>query len=307
MGALFSTLRALEAEGMILASNEYVSRNSAFFPVISQLPSIGTAGQLDFELIFELNPDVIFCKPSSYHLFNDVFIDEFPIVQVTFETVEDIQKLGAILDKEKEADEYIDWIQSYTDSIDRKVSGLKKEEYQEVFIYYGGEYGMSLPPPYGTFGKENLRNALVKRAGGKSISENIEGGWITVDPEWVVEQNPPVIIRECYITSEYPEMGYSVNGTSCAEVLLKNIVNQPALSKTKAVTDEKVFMIYGDLFEDSWFLGLAYLAKVLQPGIFKDLDPVQMHQDFLTRFQRLTYDVREQGLFTYMMSESWQH
>jgi iron complex transport system substrate-binding protein len=301
MGALFSTLRALHAERMVLACNEYVSRNGAFFPIISRLPSIGTVDQLDFEKIIALDPDVIFCKPSFYHMFNETIIEEYPVVQVSFETIADIEMLAAILDKSAAAQVYIDWIDDYTDYIDRQISTLTEDQYRRVFIYYGGEYGMAPPPPYGTFGRENPRNALVRRAGGRSITADLAGAWITVDPEWIVEQNPPLIVRECYITSDQPEMGYGVGDRSRGKVLLENIAQQPALAATDAAVNRNVFLIYGDLFEDSWFIGLAYLAKLFHPDLLDDLNPVQMHQEFLTWYQRLDYDVKTQGVFTCLM------
>ncbi len=303
MGTVYSTLRAIKAEGTVVASNEYVTRNKAFFPVLSTLPCFGTQGQVDNEKIVELKPDVIFCTPSFYSLLHDTIIDEFPVVQIETNTIEDIRMLGAIVDKEEETDEYVKWITGYTDIIDQRVSTLKEEDLQGVFVYYGGEYGMAPPPPYGTFGKDNCRNPLIKRAGGRSLSENIPGDWITVDAEWVLTQDPPLIIRNVYIISDWPEMGYSVTDLSGAKTLMENIIHQPAFEGSNAVRNENVYMIYGDLFTDCWFVALTYLAVWLQPELFGDLDPVEMHQEFITRFQGLNYDVQEQGVFSYSLKQ----
>ncbi len=304
MGRVYSTLRAIKAERTVAASNEYVTRNNTFFPVISTLPSFFTAAQVDSEKIVELKPDVIFCSPFYYGTFNDVIIDEFPVVQIKLDTIEDICMLGAIVDKEEEADEYVKWITGYTDIIDERVSTLKEEDLQDVLIYYGGEYGMAPPPPYGTFGKDNFRTTLFRRAGGRSLSENIPGDWIAVDAEWILTQAPPLIIREVYIISDQPEMGYSITDLSGAKTLMENIIHQPAFEGSTAIRNENVYMIYGDIFTNCEFVGLTYLATWLQPELFGDLDPVQMHQEFITRFQGLNYDVREQqGVFSYSLKQ----
>jgi iron complex transport system substrate-binding protein len=299
MGELYATLRAIHAEDMIVASTEYTSRNTAFFPKISKLPSISSVDQLNNERILELNPDVIFCSPTFYAMFNDVMRSQFPIVQVAFETIEDIRIVGSVLGKSEEAEAYISWIEGYLDMIDRKVSALREDELRDVFIFYGGEYGMAPPPPYGTFGKDNSRTGQIRRAGGVSISRELEGEWISVDPEWIAEQDPPIIVREVYLTDDTPEMGYGIDDASRVDEMLSGILSQPVMEMTSAGKNNDVLMIYGDLFEDSWFVAIAYLAKFFHPQLFEDLDPIEMHQEFISRFQRIDFDVRTQGMFTY--------
>ena len=302
MGQAFAALKSMNAEGLVVAASNYVTRNKAFFPVLSKIPTISKGEQsIDNELIIQLDPDFIITSPSVLPQFNEVLLSEFPVVQLAFNSTEAYTILGAILDKEAEAAEFVAWMESYSDVIDQRVGELSDDEYQKVFIYYGGEYGQSDPPPYGTFGKENLlRNQLIGRAGGRSLSVDLDGEWITVDPEWVLEQNPPVIIRECYILNDHPELGYGINRDSDAQVLMDSILNhQAAFEGCDAVKNKRVHMIYGDLVEDSWFISLIFMAKWLHPDLFEDLDPVKMHQEYITRFQRLDFDVTKQGLFTY--------
>ncbi|NCD06757.1 MAG: hypothetical protein EOL97_11605 [Spirochaetia bacterium] len=176
MGSALASIRALDAQDLIIACNSYVKKNTTFFPEFSKLPIISEESQaVDSELILQLQPDFILSRPFYYQQLGDVIISEIPVVQLSFNSIESYKKLGAILDKDVEATEFINWIKSYTDIIDSRISKLDKEEYKSVFAYYGGEYGMSDPPPYGTFGKDNaLRNELINRAGGISISADIE-------------------------------------------------------------------------------------------------------------------------------------
>lgn len=306
MGSALSSIRALDAQDLVVASNSYVKKNATFFPKLSKLPIISEDSQaVDSELILQLQPDLILSRPFYLEQLKDVITSEIPIVQLTFNSLESYKKLGAILDKEAEANEFINWIKSYTDIIERRISTLDYEDYQEVFVYYGGEYGLSDPPPYGTFGKDNfLRNDLIMAAGGKSITSNIPGDWIDVDPEWIIKQNPPLIIRECYVYKTNPELGYGINNETNANNLINNILNeQVAFENSDAVKNKNVHLIYGDLIEDSWFISLVYLAKWFHPDLFSDLDPKKMHQEYLTRFQKLDFDLEKQGLFTYSAIE----
>lgn len=300
MGELFTTLRALRAEEMIAASTEYVTRNEGFFPRISRLPSISSnPEQVDQELLITLDPDVIFCIPSFYSQLGGAVTESFPVVQVDFESVEDIRMVGAVLDREEEAEAYIRWIEGYTQMIDRRIAPLKEEELQKVFLFYGGEYGMVPPPPYGTFGRENPRNELIRRAGGISLTEELPGAWITVDPEWLVREDPPMLVRECYLTGDAPPMGYNLDSPDRARRFREEILAQPALSTTTAAQEGRMLMIYGDLFEDSWFLAQAYLAKAFHPELFADLDLRRMHREFLQDFQGLDFDPSSRGVFAY--------
>ncbi len=302
MGQSYAALKALNAQDSVGAVCDYVTRNKRFFPELSKLPAFTVGEQsVNNELILQLNPDFIVTSPFWLSLFNQAVLDEIPIVQLNYNSTEAYRILGSILGKEKEAEEFVEWIKSYTTLIDERISTLCKEDFQKVFIYYGGEYGMASPPPYGTFGEENiLRNRLIGRAGGISISEELEGEWITVDPEWVVAQNPPVLIRECYIINDHPELGYDVTNDHYASELMNSIMSgQPAFEGCDAVKNKRVHLLYGDLTEDSWFISLAYMAKWLHPELFEDIDPVEMQQEYITRFQRLDFDVKTQGLFTY--------
>jgi iron complex transport system substrate-binding protein len=302
MGQIFAAARALDADEMVAASSEYVRRNATFFPIFSKMPSISTQTSVDNEKVLEIGPSFINTNPFSLEQFSEAVRTIIPIIQLNFNTPEAYLILGKVLGKEPEAQTFVEWIEGYTDIIDERIASLTPEEYKDVFIYYGGEYGMAPPPPYGTFGSDNaLRNDLIRRAGGRSMTETIPGEWITVDPEWVLENDPPLIVRECYIISDAPEMGYSVNGYERVSALVDTIITQPAFEASEAVKTRQVHLIYGDIVTDSWFISLVYFAKWFHPELFSDLDPEKMHQEYLTRFQGLDFDVRKQGVFAYSM------
>ncbi|MGH4037669.1 MAG: ABC transporter substrate-binding protein [Sphaerochaeta sp.] len=298
MGELYSCLRAIDADDKIVSSTWYTYTNPSFYPNFSKLPLVSDSQQgIDTEEIVELDPDVIFIKNNFYGNLNDTIKNEYPVVEIPFDTLDDIDMFATILGKEKEAKEYIAWINKYLNEIDEKISNLPQDDFKKVFMFYGGEYGMSAPPPYGTFGKDNERTNMISRAGGKSISANLPGDWITVDPEWLIEQDPNSIVREYYITDDTPIMGYSVNDKPKAKEVLERIIGQAAIADTQAVKTNNVSMIYGDIFEDSWFIGISYLAKYFHPDLFEDLNPIQIQQEYITRFQGLKYDLNKQGVF----------
>ena len=51
------------------------------------------------------------------------------------------------------------------------------------------------------------------------------------------------------------------------------------------------------------FIGIAYMTKWFYPDLFEDLDPKVIHQEYLTEFQHLDYDLDEHGVFVYPLLE----
>jgi iron complex transport system substrate-binding protein len=42
-------------------------------------------------------------------------------------------------------------------------------------------------------------------------------------------------------------------------------------------------------------IGISYMAKWFHPDLFKDLDPEELHREYLRRFQ----DIKYQGIYVY--------
>ncbi|MGB4086157.1 MAG: hypothetical protein WBK06_01140, partial [Methanothrix sp.] len=52
-------------------------------------------------------------------------------------------------------------------------------------------------------------------------------------------------------------------------------------------------------------IGTAYLAKLFYPDLFQDIDPSAIHQEYVDRFCRIDFDVKEQGAFLYPPYNRW--
>lgn len=112
----------------------------------------------------------------------------------------------------------------------------------------------------------------------------------TVDPEWVVGENPQIIF-----TWSSPG-GYSLANDSAMRELWTKIVQAPELSRVDAAKDERVHLMTTEITSrPRWFVGLSYLAKWFYPEKFLDLDPEAIHKEYLERFQGREY----QGIFVY--------
>jgi iron complex transport system substrate-binding protein len=99
----------------------------------------------------------------------------------------------------------------------------------------------------------------------------------------------------------YPgALGYEVDDDSVAEAARKEIMAMDVFAGGKAVEDGKVYLYEDNLMNTPRFVvGVAYWAKWFHPELFSDLDPQAIHQEYLTDFMRIDYDLSEHGVFVY--------
>lgn len=151
--------------------------------------------------------------------------------------------------------------------------------------------------------RDGFRQVHVRCSCGINIAADLPstGGWVqNVDPEWLVEQNPEVITVQIW-EAYYPGVfGYEVDDPSAAEALRKEIKNMTVFENSDAVANGEVYLAES-IFGVSPRLAalMAYWAKWFHPDLFADLDPEAIHQEYLTRFMRIDYDLSKHGVFVY--------
>ena len=117
-----------------------------------------------------------------------------------------------------------------------------------------------------------------------------------VDPEWLLEQDPDFVLC-CHPVPGI--FGLDVDDNSAAEVVRNEIIKLDVFSGGSAVRNGDVYLFHSDLLSTGYVVGLAYMAKWFHPDLFQDLDPQAIHQEYLTRFMRIDYDLSKHGVFVY--------
>jgi iron complex transport system substrate-binding protein len=138
-------------------------------------------------------------------------------------------------------------------------------------------------------------------AGCRNIAENLAGssvGTIQIDPEYVVEQNPDIIIK---LLGWDSAGGYGADDPAPLRDTIDEIMNRPELQHVNAVQNGEVYGVTLDInYHPSMIVSAAYFAKWFHPDIFKDLDPRAIHQEYLDTFHEiLNWNAFEQGVFVY--------
>ena len=296
LSSSLEVVRTLNAEDRVVGVSEYIVENrKVFFPELSKLPNVGGTTP-DCEVVLSLTPDIVLTYGDGFH--SPGLEDKLPgitVVRLTYNRPmimgENVEKLGYILDSEERAKEYADFVDGYMDIIEKRVEKLSEDEKPRVYMERHGSYRTST--------KSGLGHQHCVMAGGINIAADLtptSAGSVMVDPEWVLDQNPDIIIS----AQGGKKCGYDADDPAVIAVVRDEIMNRPGFANVAAVKKEKVYLNSVDIwYTPEFFISVAYYAKWFHPDLFEDLDPEAIQQEYLDRFQGLDYDLNERGIFVY--------
>jgi iron complex transport system substrate-binding protein len=290
-----------------------IANNEIRFPELSKLPYVRD----DYEAMLSLNVDLLMTQTAGK---GETARKKLPGVAVVFlgmyypvlsnpdgsPFTDGERKLGYILDREEEAEEYINWRIGWINEIKSRTEGLSEDEKPRVFITGPGICEGQSPR---TPAKVTTLPQICILAGGKNIAEDdipkfVQSGY-NVDLEWVIEQNPDfILVHVVRYTgggkTGYPSHGYDEDDPTEVKEMRDTILNRPELANVNAVKTGNVYITGGNFRNDATggVTGAAYQAKLFHPDLFEDLDPEAIHQEFL-ELQHFDYDLDEHGVFLY--------
>ena len=288
----------LNANDRVVGIDKFSKKNNILFPELSKLPSVGVFYAPDIEAILELNPDIV-CAitawPSKDKL-EGKLPETIPVIRLDFwraKTLrEEMEKMGYILDEEENADKYLEWHDKYVNLVKEKVSEISEDNKERVFIDASGGK---------VFGRRTRSTGdgahqLCVMAGGKNIAEGYVKGSPDVETEWILKQNPDVIVGLTIGRGG----GYETNDVTKMKAHYDEIIGLPGFREVKAVKNNKVYIMANTFaFAPHYPAALAMMAKWFYPDEFEDLDPQATHQEYVDEFLDIDFDVKEHGTFVY--------
>jgi iron complex transport system substrate-binding protein len=311
-------IRILDAKDKVVGVDYVITKSKTQFPELSKRSLVG---KKDYESILNLNPDLLL--PFMGGSGKEVKKEKLPGVAVVFlgmyypdlsnpegsKFTDGVRKLGYILDREDEAEEYINWRIGWIDEIKSRTEGISEDERPRVLVCGRPKPGLKT---FSARAKIGTLAQMCLLARGKSIVEDLPefvqpAGSIKIDAEWVIEQNPEFILAHVVHhtwgwSTKSPSHGYDEDDpTGVKEELRDMIMNSPVLANVDAVKTGKVYIMSGNFRNDAsgGLVGAAYMAKLLHPELFEDLDPEAIHQEYL-ELQHFDYDLDEHGVFFYL-------
>ncbi len=286
----------LGAADKVVGVSDTVARKGYYFPTIAKKQSIGKWNQPDYEMIGEIakggketiTPDIMVIGYSypekSYGIpgiekglapFQDiksVGLDFYKPENMTRE----VEILGEILGKEDAAKDYISW---YNDKISKVQAAVQSESKPKVYAEWSTSGDLS------TLGSGSGFDQVLSVTNGYNIANELSDSYPKIGWEWVVSQNPDVILKRQTQSSDQTQMGWAEKpsqDTVKLEAVLNEILRRAGAVGISAVKANRVYAMDWDVLNGlDQVVGITYLAKLLHPEA--DLDPVSVHKEYLTK------------------------
>ena len=262
---------------------------SSVFPAsISEKPVAGqNSYDPNMEVLLEMAPDVVIADSMLAYNTEALNKIESAGLPVIIEDPSNVSRLkivtsnfGIILGKEEKATEINDYIASYENLVNERINDLASSEKPSVYIEWYTTWQ--------SFAEGSVGNAIIGDAGGINIASVIANPAPTLSPEYVVEQNPDVIIRMI--------SGDLIGNMTGFEATRSELLNRVGLSEVTAVKEGKVYVYDPIVLEGIRYpVGLLYWAKWFHPSLFEDIDPAAVHAELIQQF----FGVTLEGVHTY--------
>ena len=271
-------------------------------PELAKIPVVGTIGDKTFnaEQVVALNPDVIFIPvdlKDQYESDAKAKMDAAGIqtIYIDYHTEKleshqkSIESIGKALGKEERAAEISKF---YTDRVTRVLDRVSKINKPKPTVYL--EVGMNGPEEFGnSFSGNYSWGALATMAGADVITKDAIKKSSPINPEFVLEKNPDIIM---IMGSYWPKkptsmrLGFEATEDSSQALLKAFTTERQGWSELKAVENKQVYSAHHGLPREVFDAAVfEYLAKTFYPEEFADVDPEATLKEFYDKFLPFSY------------------
>jgi iron complex transport system substrate-binding protein len=316
-------VRILEIEDKVVGIDFCVDQlKSIYFPENGDnIVSVGQMNTPDYEAVLALNPDAVLTFSPTISSLEEkasklpgVDIISLGLYYPNVTNPEDsrflqgILKAGYIFDRVDQATDYANWLLNITNTIRSTATSLSESEKQTVLITNYPYTPSSTITAYATI--DTLGQVCIL-SGGENIASDmpsyLNSSSLKVDAEWVLTNDPDYIflhtVRYTFsgLTKEDPATGLNVDDITSIQQCLQEYLSQEMFADLTAVKNNHVYIIAGDFRNNAMggVLGAVYLAATLYPEQFSDLNPQAIHQEYITNYLHLDYDLDDSGVFMY--------
>lgn len=241
-------------------------------PIILELPSIGTAKELDLEACAALAPDLAILPMKVRDSVEDLEALGITVLLVNPESqellIEMIQLVATATNTEEKAEALMGFIEIQENYLTEILSGA---DMPSVYLASNSSF-------LSTAGDSMYQSDMIRLAGGRNVAGEIEDTyWAQIDYEQLLAWDPEYIILP-----------------SSAKYTVADVMEDPNLSGCRAVVNGNVYQIPGDV--ESWdspvpgsILGAFWLANILHPEKMTHTDYLEIMNEYYETFYHFTY------------------
>ncbi|PRR79833.1 ABC transporter substrate-binding protein [Clostridium luticellarii] len=251
------------------------------FPGMNKSKTIFTNNTVNTETLAELKPDVLFIPTQSKLLAKTKEL-KIPTVQLIFQNYDDLKKVVNITarvmggNSQAKADEFNSYLDKRFKAVTAVTSKIPDSDKPKILHIESFK-------PLMIDGQNTIVDQWIKAGGAKDAAE-ISGNKKTASMEQVLKWNPDIII-----------IGKSTLTDKKSPIkTLDQLYSNPQWSQVNAIKNKKVYInptgvFLWDRYGMESALQFQWLAKLLHPDKFQDLDMVKETQNFYKKF--LNYDL----------------
>lgn len=235
------------------------------------LPTVGSAKELDLEACAALNPDLAIlplklkdAAASLEELGITTLLVNPESEQLLLEMIDLVSMVSGVTDKGQELKEFITARES--DLVELFQNTEKKR------VYLSGNSSF-----FSTAGNQMYQSDMITLAGGENVAKDIEDSyWVTVDYEQILAWDPEVIIL-----------------AANAEYTVEEVLADENLASCTAIQNGDVYKIPSDV--EAWdspvpggILGSVWLANVLHPEVITSQERDRIIKEFYETFYEIS-------------------
>lgn len=274
-------LRTIKADSLLVGVFSQIEQERAFWGNLASLPKVGTWRDADLDAIAGLSPDLVICYGSHP---GRIFEDKaaalgIQVLRLDFYLIDTLERevrlIGQLLDKTAEAEHFCTWHRGCLQII---AAGIEQAPHQPTaYIESYSDYNAAGPASGG--------HRMCALSGGSNIAADLAIPYPRVTPEWVVSQDPEVIIK----AASYGN-GYAQTTSDDFNRRRDAIMARPAWHHISAVKNGRVHVMDSAIWTGPRaVIGMAYMAHWFYPEHFRDMDPESLHRYYLETFQGIPY------------------
>lgn len=233
---------------------------------------VGALFTPNVEQIIALHPDLVIALPSSRQYVEKIESAGIPILYLQTDNLNDlvpaVRMMGNVTGCTENASRLIEFYMENQNLVDERLENIPDEKHPRVYMEMYSDF--SAVPPNSSSG------LLIARSGGLNILRTSSDAYVTVSPEWLVNENPEIIIR-------------AVNSAHDPGIDLipyyHRFYNTSGFDNISAVRNGRVYIFTGEmLYGPRSFAGILAMAKIMHPELFRDIDPMQALDEYAIRF-----------------------
>lgn len=272
------------------------------FPQAEKISVIGrnTADTISPEKILDLKPDLVIFSTTGHgpgqssDVTTRLKAAHIPIVFVDFRkdpvknTTKSMQILGQALNREKEAEAFVDFYEKRLTLIEDRIKTVPISDRPHVFI---NMLAGARQACCHTAGKGNM-GAFIAAAGGENVAAGLLPGYLgDISVEALMTLNPDILILDGTKGPDAHGPGLRMGAGVTREMAYNSFISLlklPEFSSLKAVKEKKTYGIWHTYYDNPFnILAVEVMAKWFYPDMFRDVDPDADLHEMQTKFTAL--------------------